>query len=588
MAIRTISYSVKSDGISPNTEQQAGLQSEHAVTQLVFTLDSTLYQALLSEKGETDTLVYRFDCCDSMGGAVKTEPKTLTGNTVTFAVGENLTRSGGKARVYLVISRYNAAKKTETELLSFPAKLRFENVPETDSDNGNSRESLSTLTEAAKNAAARAEQSADTAVEAQGKTEAARLAIEGDSTVIFDGNGTYGEMDVDLVVDTELSDFSGNAIANKAVTKKLSRNLSDRYILFIGDSYADNWAVNSNVGLIEAVFRQIASTLGIGLETNEWKKFRSTHYAKISKGGIGFSAGAQDVKDGPYLNAFDRVNNFIINNQAFMNKVTDVVFALGYNDAAKAVYSDNSTYNDIKDKINLCNTLINNNSSHYVNKYLFAVGWGSNPGVRWQANHIYKNVYSYSAELGWIYSDIHYIMYDSDLYYTDWVHPNMNGSKKIAGRILNTLLGNSSVITCEPKYYNTTTSKGDTVAVGYLNVVNNELAQFFLTGNVIYDGSLITVPKFEMQEICEITGLVPFGETSPALLANCSFHIADTVNNTGSNVMLSCCVIKKLEGPVEGHNKYKSYLYIKNTTDSEIKFNMLAPNNGVIDIIPYL
>ena len=220
MAIRTISYSVKSDGISPNTEQQAGLQSEHAVTQLVFTLDSTLYQALLSEKGETDTLVYRFDCCDSMGGAVKTEPSVLTSDTVSFTVGENLTRSGGKARVYLVISRYNAEEKTETELLSFPAKLRFENVPETDSDNGNSRESLSTLTEAAKNAAARAEQSADTAVEAQGKTEAAKLAIEGGSTIIFDGNGTSGGMDVDFVVDTELSKASDNAIANKAVAAK--------------------------------------------------------------------------------------------------------------------------------------------------------------------------------------------------------------------------------------------------------------------------------------------------------------------------------------------------------------------------------
>lgn len=223
MAIRTISYSVKSDGISPNTEQQAGLQSEHAVTELVFTLDSTLYQALLSEKSETDTLVYRFDCCDSMGGAVKTEPSALTGSTVTFTVGENLTRSGGKARVYLVISRYNAEEKTETELLSFPAKLRFENVPETDSDNGVSRESLSTLTEAAKNAAERAKQSADTAVEAQGKTETARLAIEGGSTVIFDGNGTYGEMDVDLVVDTELSKSSDNAISNKAVTMEFDK-----------------------------------------------------------------------------------------------------------------------------------------------------------------------------------------------------------------------------------------------------------------------------------------------------------------------------------------------------------------------------
>lgn len=273
MAIRTISYSVKSDGISPNTEQQAGLQSEHAVTELVFTLDSTLYQALLSEKSETDTLVYRFDCCDSMGGAVKTEPSALTGSTVTFTVGENLTRSGGKARVYLVISRYNAEEKTETELLSFPAKLRFENVPETDSDNGVSRESLSTLTEAAKNAAERAKQSADTAVEAQGKTETARLAIEGGSTVIFDGNGTYGETDVDLVVDTELSKSSDNAISNKAVATKFESVESD-----ISENRSGISAVQQAVNLIwnkiypvGAVYISVNSTSPATLFGGTWE-----------------------------------------------------------------------------------------------------------------------------------------------------------------------------------------------------------------------------------------------------------------------------------------------------------------------------
>ena len=363
------------------------------------------------------------------------------------------------------------------------------------------------------------------------------------------------------------------AVRSKLDTDKMP-NLENRYILFIGDSYAGNWSVNSNTGWPEACIQFISSALG-GVSDS----FKNEHYKVAAKGGSGFSAGTTAVT---------LLSNFISSNSDFMNKVTDVVFAYGYNDAAKAVSSASSTYDDIKDKINLCNTLINDNSSHYVNKYLFAVGWGSNPDVRWQANHIYKSVYSCSTELGWIYSDLRYIMYDSDLYYKDWVHPNMNGSTKIAGRILNTLLGNSSIVNCEPKYYNTTTSEGDTVAVGYLSVVNNEFAQFFLTGNVIYDGSLVTVPQYGTQEICEITGLVPFGAISPTLLANCSFHIVDTVNNTGSNVMLSCYIIKKLEGLVEGHNKYKSYLYIKNTTDSEIKFNKLAPNNGVINIIPYL
>lgn len=291
MAIRTISYSVKSDGISPNTEQQAGLQSEHAVTQLVFTLDSTLYQALLSEKGETDTLVYRFDCCDSMGGAVKTEPSVLTSDTVSFTVGENLTRSGGKARVYLVISRYNAEEKTETELLSFPAKLRFENVPETDSDNGNSRESLSTLTEAAKNAATRAKQSANTAVEAQGKTETARLAIEGGSTVIFDGNGTFGEMDVDFVVDTELSKASDNAIANSTVAAKFeetdnSISANSANIISIQRAINVMWSTIYPVG---SIYISAADTSPSTLFGGTWEQIKDTF---LLAAGDTYAAGA--------------------------------------------------------------------------------------------------------------------------------------------------------------------------------------------------------------------------------------------------------------------------------------------------------
>ena len=59
-------------------------------------------------------------------------------------------------------------------------------------------------------------------MEAAGKTEAARFALENGSTFIFDGNGTFGEVDPVFVVDSALSEQSENAIMNKAVATILN------------------------------------------------------------------------------------------------------------------------------------------------------------------------------------------------------------------------------------------------------------------------------------------------------------------------------------------------------------------------------
>ena len=219
MSIRKINFTVKEDGITPATEQRAGIQSEHGATQLVFNIDDKLYAKLLTEKGG-NSLVYRFDCYDSVGGTVRSDTKALESPTVSFDIGENLTRHGGKAAVYLIISVYNSDDKTELELLSYPAKLRFENIPPAGSDNGEERESFSTLAEVAKNSAESAAASASAAKTAQGKTEVAQRALESGSEFFFDGGNSSGHAKVELVVDGELSETSENPIENKAVALK--------------------------------------------------------------------------------------------------------------------------------------------------------------------------------------------------------------------------------------------------------------------------------------------------------------------------------------------------------------------------------
>ena len=216
MAVRKFEFTVKEDGITPAVEQRVGLQNEFKATQLVFNIEDGLYSKLLAAKGD-NSLVYRFDCYNSAGGVTRLDTNPLENAAVTYSVGEYLTRYGGKATVNLVISIYNSEDATELELISYPAKLRFESVPFISVEE---RESLSTLAEVAKNAAKRAAVAEAVATTAQGKTEQAQRALESGSEFFFDGGNSSGHAKVELVVDGELSETSENPIENKAVALK--------------------------------------------------------------------------------------------------------------------------------------------------------------------------------------------------------------------------------------------------------------------------------------------------------------------------------------------------------------------------------
>lgn len=216
MAVRKFEFTVREDGITPAVEQRVGLQNEFKATQLVFNIEDRLYSKLSAVKGD-GSLVYRFDCYDSVGGVVRLDTNPLESTAVTYDVGEYLTRYGGKAAVYIVISVYNGEDATELELISYPAKLRFESIPFISTEE---RESLSTLAEVAKNAAKRATVAEAVATTAQGKTEQAQRALESGSEFFFDGGTSSGHAKTEFVIDDELSETSENLVKNKAVALK--------------------------------------------------------------------------------------------------------------------------------------------------------------------------------------------------------------------------------------------------------------------------------------------------------------------------------------------------------------------------------
>ena len=238
MGIRNISYTVSAGGISPSNSVFGGTQRDHNPTRVDFHINSALKSALVSEAEEkSGTVYYRFDVYDGDENIIRVESEEL-GNksTVSLPLTENITRNGGRITVYLVFTIISVTgegeDKTELNLFSFPAHLSLNNLPNAyiEGDH-NARDSLTTLAEAAKRAAANALTSETNSKESENsvrsdreRVETAKASFE-NATWVFDGNGGRDEedpeIDIHYAVDDTISPSSTNALQNRAIYNAL-------------------------------------------------------------------------------------------------------------------------------------------------------------------------------------------------------------------------------------------------------------------------------------------------------------------------------------------------------------------------------
>ena len=233
MAIRSINYTVTADGITPATERFAGTQEEHNATSLVFNLDSALRTSLTNYIPDHE-IKYRFDIYDGEGNVLQGDDSSLVENgavmeSVILNLAEPAARYGGKISVYLVITAYSG-DETKLNLYSFPAKLRFNNLPDGGEGDNNARESITTIAEAAKSAAISADNSAmaaaaseESAENAKQQTVDARFALENGASFVFDGGDSENEMNIGITVDSALSDVSENPVQNKVIKAEIDK-----------------------------------------------------------------------------------------------------------------------------------------------------------------------------------------------------------------------------------------------------------------------------------------------------------------------------------------------------------------------------
>lgn len=225
MAVRTIKFTVAENGITPAVKQFGGVQGDHRSTEVIFELLPQLFSDIRTQAEELGgSTIYRIDGYDGEGGVARSETSPLMADEIPYYLEEWITRYGGTVRIVLVISLFKD-DTTEMELYSFPALLSLKNLPDGKDTSGENYESMSTLSEVAR-------ESAEKAIEAAGKTEAARFALENGSTFIFDGNGTFGAVDPVFVVDSALSEQSENAVMNKVVSQKISEIEQDNDLSF--------------------------------------------------------------------------------------------------------------------------------------------------------------------------------------------------------------------------------------------------------------------------------------------------------------------------------------------------------------------
>lgn len=217
MAVRKIEYIVTAVGLNPATIQQGGVQGEHRATEVVFNLDK-LYTELENMKTNGKRLIYRIDGYDGEGGIHRSDTSELENKEIHYFLEERLTRQGGSVKIVLVISLI-LNDETEMELYSFPAVIQLRNLPDGKTVESENYESISTLAEVTKANAEIAESSMMVAVDAKEKTELAKAALEVGTEWVFDGGNATDEVDIEFVVDNEVSASSNNPVANSAITK---------------------------------------------------------------------------------------------------------------------------------------------------------------------------------------------------------------------------------------------------------------------------------------------------------------------------------------------------------------------------------
>ena len=355
-------------------------------------------------------------------------------------------------------------------------------------------------------------------------------------------------------------------------------NLKDRYILFIGDSYA----------------AETASYTGGTGATEGWPEkaqemiFNLKGYYTVAVGGAGI--GREGDKSVTTI-----LNNWInsAEGQANKSKITDIVFVLGYNDCWGMLHSsDTEIYKEqCTAAMIACNNLIKANMP-LAKPWLFSVGWGSDPYIREVAAKIYNHVYPACEMVKWTYCQAHPVMYIPDYYADDRIHPNNEGMIRLGQYIANCLNGGKADYAALTQGIIPYTATGNLSLCGYYQVVSSSEIQLMMNADLIYNGDSYTQQPGDKVWIASLRNAFTFGGYNVAQSGTPFSRFQQpiflyTVGSKDGHVPMLVSFVSTEDGEKSGCMTYETRMVITNISNSPVDYTKIACDYGKLSINPY-
>lgn len=229
--IRTIEYTVSDKSIIPASKQWGGMQFEDNASEIIFKIPET----------DGINILWRIDFDSSSSGYDPGECLTVVDQKVSRLIPYSMTRYGGEIQVTLVGTEVDSNNEAVRVVYSLPATVYFTDVEQHEEYENKAVEHISAAEKSAVDAAKVAEESArlanQSAVDANTSrmlTEEAMISLSEGTTIIFMGGDAESKVDIELSVDSTLSEASENPIGNKAVKQainnaeqKIAQNCTD-------------------------------------------------------------------------------------------------------------------------------------------------------------------------------------------------------------------------------------------------------------------------------------------------------------------------------------------------------------------------